>query len=313
MAGFGSGWCKQLAVLCDDCQGVVGGVPGQAGGAAGQQPLLQALALVYVPHHNRLVAGASCRQVQACVCGRAATAGKTSLPAGVHSGKGKRPLLAGKAGGKQSAENRHGKKQRRAGQGKSLRRHIKAAQKDPRWRFPPFLLNATRLTAPVCWPPRAKATSQLMRSYSTTSPSVPGAASRAPPSGCQAAWLRAVELRSTWRVGSDVEGNLLEAGPGGGCGGSARTQALVAGVEKRQGQWAENRAARACTDWFRWQAEASAGACCHGRGSSMARTHPKHTTSRQLFHWSIRRPAPISLARGKQRVRRERAASGGLL
>lgn len=48
-------------VLCDDGQGVAGGVPGQAGGAAGQQPLLQALALVHVPDYDSLVAGASRR------------------------------------------------------------------------------------------------------------------------------------------------------------------------------------------------------------------------------------------------------------
>ena len=58
-----------LTVLSDDRQLVLVRVPGQPCGAAGQQPLLQACALVHVPQAQSLVHASGC-QVQACGGGK---------------------------------------------------------------------------------------------------------------------------------------------------------------------------------------------------------------------------------------------------
>ena len=42
---------KLLTILCDDGQRILSRVPGQPGGAAGQQALLEAGALIDVPQH----------------------------------------------------------------------------------------------------------------------------------------------------------------------------------------------------------------------------------------------------------------------
>ena len=91
-------------------------------------------------------------------------------------------------------------------------RHYRHLPRLPRRPASPFLLNASRLTSAVCCPPREKAASQLMRSYSTTSWSVPGAASRLPPSGCQAAWLRLVEARSSCACQGTGGGRVVRCG-----------------------------------------------------------------------------------------------------